>query len=62
MNPFPKAVGVIGAVGTVATAVITAVQDPGVAALIPPHWSGAIISIFSLLILLSHSLTGTGGK
>lgn len=62
MKPFPKWLGVVGTIGSVATSVVAAVQDPGIAPIIPPKVSVPVVGVCSLLVLLSHSLTGDGGK
>lgn len=62
MKPLPKWVGVLGTVGVVATSVQGMLQDPTIALLLPPKITALAGSLCGLLILLSHSFTGTGGK
>lgn len=60
--PLPKWIGVVGTVGVLAGTIQGAFQDPAIAAIVPPKAVGGIVGVCALLVLLSHSLTGTGGK
>lgn len=58
MNPFPKAIGVIG----VLAAVFGALNVADVLTVLPHGIANLITVGSSILAALSHSLTGTGGK
>jgi hypothetical protein len=62
ISPLPKWVGVLAAIGVLAGSAQAALADPAVSTFISPKVAAVIASICGLLILLSHSLTGTGGK
>ena len=58
MTPFPKIVGAI-----VALAGAFAALDPSVlAAVTGQKFAGGVLAVAFLIVSLSHSLPGTGGK
>jgi len=61
-TPLPKWVGVLAAIGVLAGSAQAALADPAVSAFVSPKFAAVIASICGVIILLSHSLTGTGGK
>lgn len=61
MKPLPKAVGAVFAV-----AAVIATIDPSILAPLTPYVGEAaikaVVAVAVLIVGLSHSLTGTGGK
>jgi len=62
MNPFPKWVGIVSAIGALASGVLAIVNDPAIAAVIGAAALAKVASACGLVAAFSHSLTGTGGK
>ena len=60
MKPLPKWVGVVSAVGALASAISAAL--PTMTAFIAAPKLAAIAGVCGVIATLSHSLTGTGGK
>jgi len=58
MKPLPKWAGIVAAIG----AVFGALASADVIAVLPEKVGALIATIAPIIILLSHSLTGTGGK
>lgn len=58
MKPFPK---IVGAIVAIAGAVVA--LDPGIlSAVAGQKVAGAVVAVCLLIVSLSHSLPGTGGK
>lgn len=58
VKPLPKWVGILGYI----TSVIGALNESGLLGFLPHPWGGVLVGIGGFASLLSHSLTGTGGK
>jgi hypothetical protein len=56
--PLPKWVGVLGLIATT----IGSANEAGLLAFLPHPWGAVIAAVGGFVTLLSHSLTGTGGK
>ncbi len=54
MKPWPKSIGVLGAVGALATAIFNGVKTG--------DWSGLVPALGAVIAVFSHSATGTGGQ
>ncbi len=54
MKPWPKSVGIIGAVGALATAIVNGIKTG--------DWSGLVPALGAVIAVFSHSATGTGGQ
>ena len=58
ITPLPKWVGILGLIATV----IGSANQAGLLAFLPSPWGAVIAAVGGFVTLLSHSLTGTGGK
>lgn len=60
--PLPKWVGIVAAIGVLVGSMQAALNDATVATLLAPKTAAVLASVCGVIILISHSLTGTGGK